>query len=234
MKIAQALILVLLWSTPFASAHHSNDPTEEKIHQYILDHPEVILEALERLSAREEQLARAAQVAEFPSLFTRPPVLGLGSADAPRRVVEFFDYKCIPCRSIHARLEALVATQPDIRIEMRQLPILTPASERATRFAFAVWELSGDAAYVAAHEALWAHIGPYNTSFFSKVAQSLSLDEDLIEEVMWSDKITAKIDENRDMAIALGIVGTPSFVTPTDIAVGTTDLERLTELFVSQ
>ena len=197
-------------------------------------HPEVILDALALLTERQEREARAQQIAAFPSLFERPPVLGLGAQNAPRRVVEFFDYKCFPCRSIHARLATLTEANPDLRIEMRHLPILTPASEQATRFALAAQQVEGEEAYRAAHEALWAHTGPYNTVVFSRIASELTLNFEAIEDAMWSDVITAQIDENRNIAIALDIIGTPSFVTPEDVAIGTTDLERLTALFLNQ
>lgn len=231
-KFSVSFVLVMIAS--LAMAHHENTPEEDQIHAYILDHPEVILEALERLTERQERLARANQIAAFPDLFERAPVLGLGSTSAPRRVVEFFDYKCIPCRSIHARLDVLVSENPELRVEMRQLPILTPASEQATRFAMGVWHIAGDDAYAAAHDALWAHLGTYNTVTFSKMAEDLGLDFAAIETAMWSDEVSQRIDANRDMAIALNIIGTPSFVTPEDIAVGTTDLERLATLFLGQ
>ncbi len=227
-----AFVLTMISSS--SMAHHENSPEEDQIHAYILDHPEIILEALERLTEREERLARANQIATFPELFERAPVLGLGSKSAPRRVIEFFDYKCIPCRSIHARLEVLVAENPELRVEMRQLPILTPASEQATRFAMAVWQVAGDDAYAETHEALWAHLGAYNTVVFSQMAEDLGLDFAVVEAAMWTDAVSQQIDANRDMAIALNIIGTPSFVTPEDIAVGTTDLERLTTLFLNQ
>ena len=234
MRLKALIFAACLSCASVGHAHHENDPLQEQIRQYILEHPEIIIEALALLTEREERLARIEQIAAFPGLFERAPVLGLGAKDAPRRVIEFFDYKCIPCRSIHARLSHLVDEHADLRVEMWHLPILTPASEKATRFALATWQIAGDDAYEKAHDALWGHRGPYNTPVFAKIAERLSLDFAQIEVAMWSEPVTAQIDENRDIAIALDIIGTPSFVTPEDVAIGTTDLARLKDLFLSQ
>lgn len=234
MKLKAFVIGLGLACAQVAQAHHDDDAFQDKVRQYILDHPEVILEALERLTERERRLERTRQIAAFPDLFERPAVLGLGEKDAPRVVIEFFDYKCIPCRSIHKRLSSLVDENPNLRVEMRHLPILTPASEAATRFALATWDVAGPDAYEAVHDVLWDHKGPYNTVVFSRIAGDLSLEFDKIEGAMWTDSVTSRIDENRDIAIALDIIGTPSFVTPEDVAIGTTDIERLRALFFNQ
>ncbi len=226
------LLAVALASTLRVQAE--TDDFDDRVRQFLLENPEVILEALEQLSLREQEAALAGQIAQFPDLFARPAVLGMGDANARIRAVEFFDYKCVPCKAVHGPLEAIVADHPQLRIEMRHLPILTPASERATRFAFAVWAISGAEAYAEAHALLWDHTGPYNTGFFDRVSESLALDFAQIEEVMWSEKITTQIDENRDIAIALEIVGTPAFVTPKGISVGSTDVTALKDLFLSQ
>lgn len=216
------------------AANAAEQTFEDKVRAYLLSNPEVILEALAVLTEREEAAARKAQIDAYPELFTRKPILGIGDPEADVRVVEFFDYKCLPCKAVHAPLAALVDTNPNLRVEMRQLPILTPGSEKATRFAFAVLEVAGKEAYASAHDMLWAHRGPFNTAVFSRMTEALGLELDVLDPVMWSDEVTEKIDFNRDMAIDLNLVGTPAFVTPTDIAVGTTDIELLKVLFLNQ
>lgn len=215
-----------------AQAHEAD--LDAHIRAYILNHPEIILEAMELLAAREKTEAVAAQVAEHSYFFTDDPRLGMGAPDAPVRVVEFFDYRCAPCKAMHPELNALVDETPDLRIEMRQLPILSPGSERAARFALAVYEVAGADAYARVHEKLWALKGPLRAVSFEKIAAEEGLDYATLEPVMEGDAVSTRIDTNRVAAIALGILGTPGFVTPSDVSYGGGEIEDLAARWLSR
>lgn len=207
---------------------------EDRVRAYLLEHPEVILEALTLLSERESKAATKARLAEFPELFTDGPRLGIGAPDAPITVIEFFDYKCVPCKAVHPALVDFVAKHPEVRIEMRHLPILAPGSERAARFALATRKVAGEATYYAVHEALWDIRGPLNNAGFQRLAEEMGLDFEKIVSLMESDAISARIAYNRDAAIALEILGTPAFLTPGNVSFGITDIDFLSEAWISQ
>jgi protein-disulfide isomerase len=226
---------LLFLALPQAVLAQSQDAAfGERVRAYILANPEVILEAPEVLSERERVAAMQARVAAFPELFTDAPRLGIGSPGADITVVEFFDYKCAPCKAVHPRLVDFVAQNPEVRIEMRQLPILSPGSERAARFAMAVHEVHGDAAYAQVHDRLWQQRGALNTPVFERIADALGLDFAKIAPKMEAEAIDARITYNRDLAIALEILGTPAFVTPTSVIFGTTDIDLLAADWLSQ
>lgn len=210
------------------------DDFDARVRDYILNNPEIILEALERLAAKEAEAAVADTIAGFPALFTDPPVHGMGAPDAPVRVIEFFDYKCAPCKAMHPGLQALTAERPELRIEMRHLPILSPGSERAARFALATRMVAGDAAYERVHDALWQVNGALNAGVFARVAKAADVDFDAIWAMMDAPEITARIDYNRDVAIALQVLGTPAFITPTSVRFGQSEISELAELWLSQ
>ncbi|MEL6644199.1 MAG: DsbA family protein [Pseudomonadota bacterium] len=218
----------------FAAAQAEDATFEDRVRAYILNNPEIILEALEILSEREARAQVTARLAAFPELFTEPARLGEGVDDAPLRVVEFFDYKCAPCKAIHPDLVDFVTEHPEVRIEMRHLPILTPASERAARFALAAQMTYGDEAHRAVHDMLWETRGPLNVAGFQRIAEDLSLDFDTLVEAMDSDAVTDRITYNRDAAIALEVLGTPAFLTPDSVVYGSTDIDVLSEAWLSQ
>ena len=207
---------------------------EDRVRAFLLANPEVIMEALEVLAEREAKEAVRARIAGFPQLFTDPPQLGVGARDARVRVVEFFDYKCVPCKAVHPDLVALARAQPDLRIEMRHLPILTPGSERAARFALATQAAYGAEEHAQVDARLWQVVGPLNDAAFETIAADLGLDYALIAPLMQSDAVTEQIDYNRDAAIALEIRGTPAFVTPDGVTVGSTDLAGMAEVWLSR
>lgn len=207
---------------------------EDRVRAFILDNPEIIVEALSILSEREAKAALEARLTQFPELFSDAPRLGEGDPMAPRRVIEFFDYRCIPCKAVHPELVELTKNHPDLRIEMRHLPILSPGSERAARFALATEAVYGADAYRAVHNKIWEIKGPLNTVGFKRVSDALSLDFRLIETAMDSEAIEARISYNRDAAIALEILGTPAFVTKGSVTYGSTDVGALAEQWLSQ
>lgn len=221
---------MLLATLGFARA----DTFEERVRNYILNNPEVILEALEILSERDAQLATARKVAVFPELFTDATSLGEGNAEAQLQVIKFFDYRCAPCRAVHPALVDFVATHPQVRIEMRHLPILSPGSERAARFALATQATYGDKMYRAVHDRLWELQGSLNSVGFRRISDELKLDFAKIEKAMEREDITQRIDYNRNAAIALEILGTPAFVTKNNVVFGSTDIDVLSEMWLSQ
>ena len=176
----------------------------------------------------------AARIAEYPELFEERTGLGEGDPDASLRVIEFFDYRCIPCKTVHPDLVSLTERRPELRIEMRQLPILSPGSERAARFALATREVYGDAVYRAVHDQLWTMSGPMNNAGFQRIADALDLDFSAIAPAMDSEPVSRRINYNRDVAIALEVLGTPAFITPETVVAGAADIEALAELWFSR
>ncbi len=207
---------------------------EDRVRAFLLSNPEVIVEALDVLMQREAQQAVVQTLSNYPELFTDAPSLGLGPEDAPIRVVEFFDYKCVPCKAMHDPLISLVKKNPNIRIEMRHLPILSPGSERAARFALAVSAVAGKKAYADVHDDLWAIRGPLNIAAFERIAADHDLDFQAIADMMDSAEISQRISLNRDVAIALEILGTPAFITPKTVNVGQSDVDELAKVWLSQ
>lgn len=226
---------VAMIATSSASlADTTDDSFEARVRDYLIANPEVILEALEILSLREARKTMGAKINQYSDLFTEPPVLGIGPEDASFRVIEFFDYRCAPCRALHPKLKDALQAHKDIRVEMRHLPILSPGSERAARFALAVNNVAGAKPYVAVHESLWDVQGPLRASVFERIAAQHDLDWKTIELEMNSDAVSSRIARNRDMAIDLEILGTPAFVTPTSVSFGGADAEALVADWLNQ
>lgn len=225
-------IVIALAALPLGGAGANEPSFDDRVRDYLLQNPEVILEALEVLSERERQAAMQDRITAFPELISERTGLGIGDAEAPIRVVEFFDYKCAPCKALHPVLVSFVTEHPELRVDMRHLPILSPGSERAARFALAVQQLHGDTAYELVHEHLWSVRGALNSEVFARIADDLSLDFAALSAAAESDAVTDRITYNRDAAIALGVLGTPAFVTPTSVTFGTTDIERLADAWL--
>jgi len=244
-RCVRTLGLTALWRSLFVGlvmmsfassvlAETEDETFDNRVRDYILAHPEVILEALETLSKRENRAKMAAKISQYPDLFAEPPTLTIGTEGASIRVVEFFDYRCAPCKALHPKLTQALQDYPNVQVEMRHLPILTPGSERAARFALAVKNTAGAEIYKAVHHALWTAKGPLRAALFERISEQQGLDWAMIDAEMKSDAVSNRIARNRDIAIDLEILGTPAFVTPTSVSFGGGDAGVLIEGWLSQ
>ncbi len=178
---------------------------ERVVRGYILDHPEILPEAMERLRNREtkQQLAGVASQLEVPF-----PGAVLGNVQGKITLIEFTDYACTYCRKSVAEVEALITANPDLRVIIRELPILSPASTEAARMALAAAE---QGRYAAFHKAMF-EIGSPNTQTIAAAAKAAGIDLARARQVIADPKIDSEIARNLAFARQLGFEGTPSWV----------------------
>lgn len=178
---------------------------ESVVRNYILTHPEILPVAMERLQAR----ANGKQVASAGNALTTPfPGAVLGNANGSITLVEFTDYACGYCRASVAEVEALIAANPELKVVIRELPILSPASTEAARWSLAAAEQGKFAAF---HQAMFAAGRPAQATIEAAAARA-GLDLDRARKVLAEPRIEAELKQNLDFARQLRIDGTPSWV----------------------
>ncbi len=122
------------------------------------------------------------------------------------------DYRCGYCKKAFPEVEKLVNGDGNIRFIVKELPILGEQSVVASRFAIATKIVAGDEAYKSIHDALMSFNGDITPTTLKRLAESFDLDGDAITEKMASAEVTDAIQKTRDLAQALQISGTPTFV----------------------
>jgi len=178
---------------------------EEVVRSYILDHPEILPEAMERLRDREtgKQVEALADKLYLPF-----PGAVLGNPQGKVTLVEFTDFACTYCRASVAEVEALIAANPDLKVVVRELPILSPQSADAARMGLAAAE---QGKYPAFHKAMFA-AGRPDTRTIAAAAQAAGLDMERAGRVAADPKTEAELAANIAFARQLGFDGTPSWV----------------------
>ena len=204
---------------------------EQVIRDYLAAHPEVVAEALSALRAREEE-ARAARQrtavrGHARALADPGPLPVLGNPDGDVTVVEFFDYRCSYCRSVAEPLREVVAEDGNVRLVMKEFPILGEESVFAARAALAAAE---QGAYAAFHEALMTELETVTPEAVLALAERLDLDRAKLEADMRAETVRETIQGSYRLAQALGIGGTPAFVVGETLVPGAVDAARLQEL----
>lgn len=193
---------------------------EAIVRDYILKNPEVIPEAITILQNRstQEKLASAREPLETPY-----PGAILGNPEGTVTLVEFSDYACGYCRASKADVERLVAENKDLKIVIRELPILSDASRDAAKWALAAADQGKFAAF---HHALFDGGRPGEASILAAAAKA-RLDLVKAREAVKSERITDEIASNMGLAQTLGFGGTPSWIVGDKILEGAVGYDQL-------
>lgn len=204
-----------------------------EIRAYLLDNPEVLMEAIGVLEERE-QAAQAAGDRELiaslsDEIFEDGRSWVGGNPDGDVTLVEFMDYRCSYCRRAHEEVTELLDRDGDIRFVVKEFPILGPESLLASRFAIAVRNTAGAEAYGTIHDALMTLRGAVTEDSLTRVARDAGLDPAPIIAAMDAPEVVAELQANRALAERLGINGTPGFVLGEEILRGYLPLAQMQE-----
>lgn len=177
---------------------------EALVRSYILDHPEVLPEAMEKLQAREASARltplRGAVETPFPGAV-------LGNPAGKITLVEFTDFACTYCRSSVAEIEALITANPDLRVVVRELPIISPESEPAARMGLAA---AAQGKYAAFHKAMFSGERPSAASI-AAAASAAGMDSAAATAFTQAPGVAKELERNLGLARQLGISGTPAW-----------------------
>lgn len=188
----------------------------EQVRAYLLENPEVLQEAISVLQGREEAAQAATDVAlaraNADALFDDGYSFVAGNPDGDITVVEFLDYRCGFCKRAFPEIKGLIAADDNIRLVVKEFPILGEQSLLASQFAISTKLVSGDAAYSNVHDALMEFQGEITLPVLSQLGDLMGIDSEAIIAEMESDTVNEIIASNRALAQRLAISGTPTFV----------------------
>lgn len=213
---------LLLTATPALSFDIGAMSADEKaafgqaVRDYLMANPEVLVEAInvleERSAASEAQSDVALVAANRQAIFDDGHSWVGGNPQGDVTMVEFIDYRCGYCRRYNEQVRDLVRSDGNIRLIVKEFPILGPDSETSARFAVAVKQMGGDAAYAKAHDALMALRGEPSPEALKTIAAGIGIDGDEVVNTMNTESVSAVLRDNRQLAERMAIMGTPTFV----------------------
>lgn len=204
---------------------------ETMIHNYLMSHPEVIVQSVKGAQQADEAQAatatRQAIQARHAELYSDPtsPIGGNPKGDVT--IVEFFDYRCPYCKAIEPTLETLLKEDGKLRIVYKEFPILGPASVYATRVALAARHQDK---YAAFHKRMMAQKGQIDDAVILETAAAAGLDVARIKAEMNAPDIDHIIKADYALADAINVQGTPAFVIGDTLVPGVADIADLRKL----
>jgi len=199
---------------------------EQVVHDYLMAHPEVLPKAMAELESRQN----ASQLAKFrPDLERASAGTVLGNPQGRVTLIEFTDYACGFCRRSVDDVDALIAANPDLRVIVRELPILTPSSADAAKMAIAAAE---QGRYAQFHKAMFEAGNP-SAKTIASAAATAGLDMDRALRIAADPGTEAELVRNLDLAKQLGFSGTPSWVVGDAMLSGAVGRDSLAEAIAS-
>jgi protein-disulfide isomerase len=204
---------------------------EAIIKDYLLQKPEVLREAIGVLEARETAALtkEREKIVSDPSgaLFTPASQAVIGNPDGKITIVEFFDYNCGYCKRALGDLVRLMKDNPDLRVVLRDLPILSPGSLDAAKVANAYLRQFQGEKFWAFHQKLLGSRGPVGKAEALAAAKELGANMDKLAKDAADPSVTAGIQESEKFAKSLQITGTPTYAIGGDVVVGAVGYDEL-------
>jgi len=215
-RLLAILLLVPVLAAPAAAqpfTEAQRGEIVEILRQALRQDPSILRDALSALQEDETRARGAAQraaVARHADVLFRDagdPVRGNPRGDVT--IVEFFDARCGFCKQLHPSLEALIRRDANVRVVMKDLPVLGPTSVQAAR---ALLASQRQGRYAALQDALLTLRGEPTEPVLRQLAERVGLDWARLRREMEDAAITRRIEANLRLAEALGIEGTPALV----------------------
>lgn len=206
---------------------------ERVVEEFLLRNPELIERAIQALEAKREAAREHAATAALDTyrrdLFETPASPVGGNAKGDVTLVEFFDYRCGVCRRVHPIVGELTDSDGKIRRVYVEWPILGPESVFAASAALAARH-QGSKKYLRFHDLMMESRGQLDRGKVLSLAERAGLDRRRLERDLGATEIARIIKRNYEMATALGLNGTPSFVIGRKIVRGGRDLNTMRQL----
>ena len=205
---------------------------ENIIKDYLVQHPEVLQEAMDALDKRQKQAdadkARTTIKDNNATIFNSAHQVVLGNPKGNVTMVEFFDYNCGFCKRALPDMVDLLKTDPDLKFVLKEFPVLGEGSVEAAHVAVAArMQDSSGAKYLEFHQKLLGGRGPADKAHALAAAKEAGFDMARIQKDMDSDEVKTTINENMKLADALGVNGTPSYVVGNEVVVGAVGIDEL-------
>jgi protein-disulfide isomerase len=182
-----------------------------RVHAYLMQHPEVIREAVQRLQ-QNEQIAAAkastAAIGKYRSQLERDPRDFVANPNGKITVVEFFDYRCGYCKVAAPEVVKLIQEHPDVRFVFKEFPIFGEVSDSAAKIALTP---EGKAKGLDLYKG-WMAEKALDEAALDRHLQQVGLDPAAVRKSAEQPAITRQLLDIRALAQSLQIEGTPAFL----------------------
>lgn len=236
--IAETVNVTVNDSPPLTETESSSQFNEKIygiIQEYLMNNPEVIIQAVEQFQKRKMQEMESkvsgyikdnkAEIENSPSSPT------LGKAEGDIIVTCFYDYNCSYCKKGDIFITQLITSDPNIKVILKPFPILGDSSIYAAKVALATYKIAPEK-FNTVHNGLM-DMKPISKEAVEKLLIDNGLDLSKVEDEMDSKELQNTIANNIKLAQNLKIQGVPAYVINGKLIPGMVDLNQLKKMIVA-
>ena len=231
--LAAALLIGLATALPMPAVALDDSQKQEFgdfIRENLMANPEIVEEMQQALEIKKEAesrvMAQAAIADHKDAIFNASEDIVLGNPDGDVTIVEFYDYNCGFCKRAMNDMFGLLEKDPNLRFVLKEFPILGPDSLAAHRVAMSFRKLAPEQ-YSDFHVKLLGGDVRATEEYAIDIATGLGVDREALIAGMDDPVIDQSIRQTYELANALGISGTPSFVIGDEAVFGAVGEETL-------
>ncbi len=232
--LAAASLAVMLGAAPALAESFTPQQKSDLgpiIKDYLMAHPDVLRDAITELDSREKQAevdTRRKALSELGGkLATQADSLIIGNPDGKITLVEFFDYNCGYCKRAIGDLDKLMNANKDLKVVLRDFPILSAGSVEAALVALAAHNQFAGDRYWEFHRKLLSSHSTVGKEQALAVAKAMGADMDKLQNDASDPRTRAAIQESLADAQALNLNGTPSYIVGDDAIVGAQGFDEI-------
>jgi protein-disulfide isomerase len=212
MKIVVRAALALAAAFALTGCHKSDDAAfDNRVHAYLMAHPEVIREAADKLRDKDQAaLAKASTdaLSKYRQKLERDPRDFVANPNGSITVVEFFDYRCGYCKLAAPQVVQLIKEHPDVRFVFKEFPIFGDVSDAAAKIALSP---QAKAKGLDIYQGWMGEKALTNATIDSHLKDA-GVDVAAARKAAADPAIERQLLDTRVLASALRLEGTPAFV----------------------
>ena len=211
-----SILLVVLNLVFFFSTNYKSSINEDKIVKIFSEDRSVLPRILDKLEIIEEQ-NNIKNIALYYKDLVKNDNLFLGNKNGKEIIIEFFDYNCGYCKRSFPEIMELISENKDIKIILKELPVLGESSILASKASIASQKQNK---YFEFHQELINFSGIISLIDIKKISKELGINFEQLQRDMNSEETILLINESYRLADLIGVRGTPAFIINSNLIPG--------------
>ena len=203
---------------------------DEKVKQFILKNPKVIIESLQNYE-KQLELERSNDnknkiFENKKKIFESNNNLFEGNPYSKKKIVEFLDYNCSYCKKVHMDIKKLLSESKDFQVIYKNFPILSDNSVVLAKYAIVISEIDHKK-FLEFHNEILAIKGTVKDADLNRILKKINLKKESLVKSLNEASIENKLQSDIELAQKLGLRGTPAFIINDEILFGYIELEEM-------
>tara|TARA_B100000287_G_C20380211_1_gene681283 strand:- start:28 stop:720 length:693 start_codon:yes stop_codon:yes gene_type:complete len=198
----------------FLSLNALSKDIDEKIKDFLLNNPEIILQSLENYEkkkiAEKKKINNKIINENKKQILSSENGMYSGNVKSENIIVEFFDYNCSYCKKAHQDI-LKIKQKNDVKVIYKNFPILSENSKRLAEIALVIAKDSNEL-FNKFHNLIMSKKGSVSKDYLKGVLDDLGYDLEKIKNSLNSEYVKNQLYIDGELAQKLSLRGTPAFI----------------------